>query len=508
MKKFLCLMVALCLAAGTLAGCQNDAQQDGEQEQSGTQDTLVMVGADVATLDPGYMSSSYELWVASSVYDTLTWTPLGSAEPQMRIAESYTVSDDGLVYTFTLRDDVLFHNGEKVTPDDVLYSIEIFRSAAVLALYSQGISDAQAEGNTLTITLSAPDPAFWDNINRLYILPRAAHEAADKNFGTSPIGSGPYETVSYTAGEKLVLKAFPDYYRGPAAIENCEIKMITDATTAMTALETGEVHFSQLPFTQLPVLQGLEHVKYETVDVVGSYFVFGVLSNPPYDNLLVRQAIAYSLDRQMCSDVFFGGQATLAPTPVASAVTGTPQTVQGYSYDPEKAKELLAEAGYPDGAGLRPISISAMSEGGPIAEIVQANLSALGIEATVDLQEINTFISNAMKGNVDLCVMNGGCGNHISQWGALFTTGGQMNFAGYSNARVDELFAQAPAETDAAARQAMYEEAIKIAVDEDAAYASILTQVLCLAYSEELDIEQAMKNRALDALMPYDICFR
>ena len=195
MKKKISLLLSLCLLISLLAGYQQEA---GDSPDS---DTLVIATvSDIASLDPSRMTSSYELYVGTCVYDSLTWLPLGASEPAMRLAESYTVSDDGLTYTFTLRDGPLFHNGEPVTAEDVLYSVELFRSAAALSSYSYNIAGCESpDEKTVVITLSAPDPAFFENFNWCFVLPKAAHEEAGGDFGTQPVGSGPYQPVSYTA---------------------------------------------------------------------------------------------------------------------------------------------------------------------------------------------------------------------------------------------------------------------------------------------------------------------
>ena len=128
MKKKLSLLLALCLLAVPLTACQSNdpgtSQSDSDTAQSDSDTLVIATTADVASLDPSRMAASAETYASSCVYDTLTWLPLSAEEPLMRIAESYTVSEDGLSYTFTLRDDVLFHDGSALTVDDVLYSIE------------------------------------------------------------------------------------------------------------------------------------------------------------------------------------------------------------------------------------------------------------------------------------------------------------------------------------------------------------------------------------------------
>ena len=508
MKRTLALLLILCTAAALLAGCGQEAQP--AQGDSQTDQTLVMaLGADIATLDPSHMTSSVELYVGTCVYDSLTWLPTGAAEPALRAAESYTVSDDGLVYTFTLRDGVTFHNGQPMTVEDVLYSVELFRSSAALASYSYSIADCQApDDKTVVITLNTLDRGFLEGFNWCFILPKQAHMEAGGDFSTEPVGSGPYTVQAYTPGDKLVLEAYPEYYRGKAAINTCEMKIIPDMATICMALETGEVHYAgSIPFSQIDTLEQSGRVTCEVRESVGSVFVYGIHQNPPYDDVLVRKAIGCAIDRDMCNDVVYSGRAALNPTPLPGVTVDAPQGVQGYHYDPEKAADLLAQAGYPGGQGLRPLLIQTDESNKKYAEIIQSNLRDVGIEAEIELSELNAFLANVMNGNVDLVVMTAGLGGNAAQWIAMFTTGGEMNYPGYSNPQVDELYAQAIAENDDAKRQSLYDELFRIVIDEDAAMIPLVGLPICHAISTELDIGDGLDN-TYTMINPYDISFR
>ena len=504
MKKKLSLLLALCLLAVPLTACQSN---DADTSQS---DTLVIATtSDVSSLDPSRMATSYELYLGTCVYDSLTWLPLGASEPSMRLAESCTVSDDGLTYTFTLRDGPLFHNGEPVTAEDVLYSVELFRSAAALSSYSYNIAGCESpDEKTVVITLSAPDPAFFENFNWCFILPKAAHEEAGGDFGTQPVGSGPYQMVSHTAGNRSELTAFPDYYRGEAAIKNCEVRVIPDTFTIATALETGEVDYSvAVSFDHIETLEQSGKVTCVVEDGTGVTFAWLNHTIAPYDDVLVRKAISYAIDKQMCNDVIYDGRATVLTTPLPSVAVEGPEGVEGYSYDPEKARELLAEAGYPNGEGLRPLTIQTYEAAADYAEVIQANLTEIGITSEIEIAEINAFISDAFAGNVDLFVLDVGLGSNPASWMSMFTTGGQMNFAHYSNTRVDELYAEAVASPDRDQRQELYSEIFRIVIDEDAAMIPILGGCSCHVFSNELEIGDALETCYSTAL-PYDLSFR
>ena len=510
MKKKLSLLLALCLLAVPLTACQsNDADTSQSDSDTTQSDTLVIATtSDVSSLDPSRMASGAETYASSCVYDTLTWLPLGAEEPLMRIAESYTVSEDGLSYTFTLRDDVLFHDGSALTVDDVLYSIELFRSSAALASYSYSIAGCEApDDSTVVVTLSAPDPAFFENFNNCFILSKAAHEAAGGDFGTQPVGSGPYQVVSHNPGDRLVLSAFSDYYRGEASIKNCEIKVIPDTFTIATALETGEVDYSvAVSFDHIETLEQSGKVTCVVEDGTGVTFAWLNHTIAPYDDVLVRKAISYAIDKQMCNDVIYDGRATVLTTPLPSVAVEGPEGVEGYSYDPEKARELLAEAGYPNGEGLRPLTIQTYEAAADYAEVIQANLTEIGITSEIEIMESNAFMSSAATGSVDLAVWAAGLGSNASQWMSMFVTGGQLNYPQYSNSRVDELYAEAVVDPDSARRQELYNEIFSIAIDEDAAISPIVSMCNCHAFNTGVNIGAALDNLYLSA-NPYDLSF-
>ena len=505
MKKKLSLLLALCLLAIPLAACQSS---DTGTPQSDSDTLVIATVSDIASLDPGRMTSSYELYLGTCVYDSLTWLPLGASEPSMRLAESCTVSDDGLTYTFTLRDGPLFHNGEPVTAEDVLYSVELFRSAAALSSYSYNIAGCESpDEKTVVITLSAPDPAFFENFNWCFVLPKAAHEEAGGDFGTQPVGSGPYQMVSHTAGNRSELTAYPDYYRGEAASKNCEVRVIPDAFTIATALETGEVHYSaDVSFEHIETLEESGVVTCEVREALGCISAYGAHSNAPYDDVLVRKAISYAIDRDMCNEIMYAGRGAINPTPLPSFTVEGPQNVEGYSYNPDRARELLAEAGYPDGEGLRPLTIQTMDSFSGIAEVVQANLAEIGITSEIEIMESNAFMSSAATGSVDLAVWAAGLGSNASQWMSMFVTGGQLNYPQYSNSRVDELYAEAVVDPDSARRQELYNEIFSIAIDEDAAISPIVSMCNCHAFNTGVNIGAALDNLYLSA-NPYDLSF-
>lgn len=156
---------------------------------------------------------------------------------------------------------------------------------------------------------------------------------------------------------------------------------------------------------------------------------------------------------------------------------------------------------------MRPLTIQTYEAAADYAEVIQANLTEIGITSEIEIAEINAFISDAFAGNVDLFVLDVGLGSNPASWMSMFTTGGQMNFAHYSNTRVDELYAEAVANPDRDQRQELYSEIFRIVIDEDAAMIPILGGCSCHVFSNELEIGDALETCYSTAL-PYDLSFR
>ena len=206
MKKRLALLAAACL-------CMAVSMTSFAADKS---DIVVAVDADVDTLHPTDFSTTVELGVLNQIYDTLLYySPDGTKDPEPRIAESYEISDDGLDYTFHLRDDVTFHDGTPVTADDVVFSIELYKASEYQGSQISMLSSVEAtDEHTVVCHLDAPYSPFLQGICSPMIASKAYYESSEDDFVNNPIGSGPYKFVSRAKGSNIKLEANEDYYRG------------------------------------------------------------------------------------------------------------------------------------------------------------------------------------------------------------------------------------------------------------------------------------------------------
>ncbi len=511
MKKLTAILLAAVLLLSLLAGCsQKDGQEQGGQqpensgggqgedvqqpEASGRDSMTVALSADVGTFDPYVASQDQELSLARNLYDSLTWLVAGQSEPTMRIAEKYELSDDGTEYLFTLRDDVYFHNGEKLTVDDVLYSFEKFRAAPATMGFAAYIDTVEAVGdNQVKVTLLAPSGSFFESLNWLAIVPKAAHEAANGDFSTNPVGSGAYMLSSQTAGVQFEIKAFDQYYLGQPEIKTVTYKIIPDQSTVAVALQTGEIDYSKnVAFTAIPELEKAENVDCGVRPTSSIFFVFLNTEIAPYDNALVRKAINMVMDRDMCNTVMYESYGQTADQMLSTSVFGHSEKLKGYDYDAEKAAELLAEAGYPGGAGFPPVTIETIEAYSRVAQVVQNGLSSIGIAAEIQVQEQNAFIGRALQGDVPFGILSIGLGGDASAWSVMFKSGEQFNLARYSSGEFDALFDEAGSERDSARRLELYEQAFTILEDE-AVWVPLLYVSICHGWNSAFDVDRALE---------------
>ncbi len=492
MKKLTAILLAALLVF-TLAACSGDGgsgdqnqtpsggdtqQSGGDQQAAPEKDTLyVAINADVQNLDPYLTSSATDNLVNYEMYDGLVkMSPQNEAKPW--IATEWDISDDGLTYTFKLRDDVVFHNGEKLTSDDVVFSAErAFQSAYMASTFALYCESANAPDDyTVELHLRQPYAPFISLLDTAFVIhSRKAWEDAgsDEAFLEHPIGTGPYQFVEHKLGESVTLKANPDHFAIVPAVPNVVYKVITDPSTISVALETGEIDLagygSAVPATNLALLEQNESLNIQYKDSVTTAYITMNTEVAPFDNKLVRQAVSYAVDKQFLIDVAEDGHGTVATAMTNSLIFGHPEKLKGQPFDMEKAKSLLAEAGYPDGAGLGRHELKVMEgKSQAAAQAVQNNLVQLGMDVGIQVMEKNAYLADVLSGGYTIAYLSITLGSDAAMYSQIFTTPNinGLNSARVSDAEIDQLFADAETTTDTAARIAGYEKVFERLEDE------------------------------------------
>lgn len=419
-----------------------------------------------ATLDPRSASGDSEIAILNAVYDYLIDT---DAESNLvpRLASSFDVSDDGLVYTLQIRQDALWHDGSSVSADDVLWTINWQRDAegTVASLLSAVESVEALDSQAIAISLSAPNPDFLYSLtdNKFVIL-----KAGAENIGVEFNGSGPFMMEEMLPGDRAILRANADYWGGAPSIDRLEFIYFEDQQAGIAAVQGGSVDgIARLDNSSFLGFTG--DVNFNTTDIATSGHHLARLraDRAPGNDARVRQAFKLATDRDAIWErVQLGFGAVGKDSPIGPAFGQYfLADAEAPPRDVEAAAALLAEAGYPDGLDMT-LHLPNSGNFPDLAQIFAAQWEEAGIRVDVQLEDENTYWSELWM-DVDL---------GITGWGPrpvpqlyldfAYHSEGVWNESHYSNARVDELIEIGRTSLDQAERTAAYKEIQQILLDE------------------------------------------
>jgi peptide/nickel transport system substrate-binding protein len=376
------------------------------------------------------------------------------------LAKSWDISDDGLVYTFILHDNVLFHDGTTMDAEDVQFSLNRARADdsvnAQKALFA-GITDVSAlDAATVVVTLAEPNGNFLFNLawgDAVIVAPESI-----ETIKQTPIGTGAFKFVNWVQGDKIELVRNEDYWGAAPALEKATFKFISDPTAAFAAVMAEDVDvFSGFPAPEnLPQFEADPRFQVLVGSTEGETILSTNNKMPPFDNPLVRQALAHAIDRQAIVDGAMFGYGTPIGTHFAPHNPAYVDLKAGSAYDPEKAKALLAEAGFADGfettLHLPPPSYA--RRGG---EIIAAQLAEVGIKAEITNVEWAQWLETVFRGkNFGLTIVS-----HTEPMDINIYANPEYYFQ-YDNPKFQELMTTLNATTDPDARTALMGDAQKM----------------------------------------------
>jgi peptide/nickel transport system substrate-binding protein len=362
------------------------------------------------TLDPAYMSFTMSFSVATNIYSGLVRYAPGTIELVPDLATGWETSEDGLTWTFTIRDDVVWQQGYgKLVAQDIVDSFNRVRNPETgsrwlgeLAI----ISDIQAPDDTTVIfTLNQPSAAFLHNIaafrQGLITNSRAVADAGE-DYGRKPVGTGAYELVEWVPGVQIVLKANPDFYLGQPEVDTATFIVISDESVRMLALQRGEVDIAlNLQNPEIyRTLRARDDISTGETDTSTAHGINVNTRMAPFDDVRVRRALLHAIDREIIAEVIWGGLASPAYSDLAPAYLGHTADVPLYEYDVDKARELLAEAGHPDGIKTTLYWLSTHST--ELLGAVRAMWRDAGIETEVRLVDAGTWVASIASGEAPL----------------------------------------------------------------------------------------------------------
>ena len=468
-KKLMALLLLVSLLGAVLTGCGDSstekAPEDGQNETGSTEavahanEITVGIAQDLdESLDPHKAVAAGTKEVMFNVFEGLM-KPTSTGDLIPAVAEDYTVSDDRMTYTFTLREGVKFHNGETVTAEDVKYSIDRCADTSEGDPLVEAFSVIQAveilDERTVAITISEPSNEFISYMTTA-ILP-ADYDQQD----TAPVGTGPFKFVSRTAQDSIVLEKFDEYWGTPAYLDKVTYKIIENADSIMMSLQSGAIDmFAHLTSTQVAQLGDDFYVEEGTMNLVQALYLNN--AEKPFDDVRVRQALCYAVDKQAIIDLAFDGYGS----PIGSSMYPAfgkyfdDSLTNYYTKDVEKAKALLAEAGYPDGFDMTITVPSNYKPHMDTAEVLVQQLAQIGVNAAIEPIEWESWVSDVYAGRQFQSTVVGVDASTMTARALLerFTSDYGKNFINYNNAEYDALFQQTLTAYDDAEQTAIYKQ--------------------------------------------------
>ena len=459
---------------------------------------VLIVGqiAEPKSLDPHAVTAVNDFRILMNVYDGLVRYKDGTLEVEPALAESWTISDDGTVYTFDLRDGVSFHDGSPLTAEAVKFNFDRMldenhpfydTGPFPLSFFFSAIDSVTAEdADTVTFTLKEPYAPFLSNLaypTGLIVSPEAVKEFG-KDFGRHPSGTGPFRFAEWESNAKVVVVRNEDYWGGAPALEAVVFRPITDANTRVAEMLAGGIDL----MVEVPpdsVATFTDDASYQVHEQAGPHVWFLILNakEGPLADKKMRQAVNYAIDKKALVENVLQGTAEVAagPTPPAFAWAYN-EELDPYPYDPAKAKSLIEEAGHA-GAELT----FYVTEGGsgmldpvPMGAAIQADLAEVGLNVEIETYEWNTFLGKVnpgLEGKADMAEMAWMTNDpdtlpYLALRSDAFPDKGGFNSGYYSNPEVDKLLEAARRSTDQEERAELYKQ-MQAIVHEDAPWAFI-----------------------------------
>jgi peptide/nickel transport system substrate-binding protein len=367
---------------------------------------------DISNVDPISISTPADYAVAHLVYSSLVRVKPGTRQLEPDLAEKWEVSSDGLAYTFYLRRGVKWQNNlGEVTADDVVAHFQRAASKESGSVYFNDLASVKRieapDRYTVRFTMDRPSPAFLTAVVAYrpgLIVPKKILDSNPASLKTAPVGSGPYVFASWRQGAEIVLKANPDYYGGVPGVAELDMKVVKEDATALLALRRGEIdgRYVQIPEVQRHVLESKD-LRVLRAPMPRTYYLAFNTTRAPFNDVRVRQALWYGFNRRGTLDRLFQGFGTFSDTMVPPTVVGSLPGVV-YNYSPEKAKQLLKEAGAEQGFPGKTFSLTTLGlqDQTDIAAVAQDNWKAIGVNVNVDIADTPVLLQRVRAGNFDI----------------------------------------------------------------------------------------------------------
>ena len=490
-KKFYLLLLGI-ISLFIFVACGDSSSKDVSKD--GVKDTIVVAqGADAKSLDPHGTNDQPSSRVSAQIYDRLV-----EQDDDMKIvpglAESWEQVDPKTVI-FHLRKGVKFHNGEPLKASDVKFSLDRMKDSPKVSYIIGEVDSIDAiDDNTVKITTKEPFGPLLNHLahNAASILNEKAVKEAGDSYGQHPVGTGPYKFVSWQSGDRIVMDANPDYFLGETPIKHLIFRAITEDSNRTIALETGEIDIAyDIQGLDKDRLKADDKVKFIEEPSLGIGYLGFNLRKKPYDDPRVRKAISYAINADDIIDAAYKGSAQKANSLIGPKVFGYNPKSPFHEFNIEKAKELLAEAGYPNGFKTK-IWINDNPVRRDIAVILQDELKQIGIDASVETLEWGAYLEGTARGDHEMFILGWVTVTGDADYGMYpllhpSSFGGAGNRAFYDNPKVTKMLEKAKTSVNQEEREQLYAE-IQDIVQEDLPY-----YVLCFQ-SQNAAMQKNVEN--------------
>ena len=459
---------------------------------------VLMVGqiAEPKALDPAQVTAVNDFRIVMNLYDGLVRYADGSLEVEPSLATDWTINEDGTVYTFTLRDDVTFHDGTDFNAEAVVFNFERMLDEEhpyydtgpfPLAFFFDAVESVEATAeHEVTFSLAEPYAPFLSNLaypTGLIVSPTAVEEQGEE-FARNPSGTGPFQFEEWESNSRVVVTRNESYWEGAPSLEAVVFRPITDANTRVAEMLSGGIDL----MVEVPPDNVSDFASNDTFNVyeqAGPHLWFLILNTRegPFQDQTMRQAVNYAINKQSLVDDVLQGTAQVAAGPTPRAFEWAyNEELEPYPYDPDKARELIAEAGH-EGAELT----FYVTEGGsgmldpvPMGTAIQADLAQVGLDVKIETYEWNTFldrVNSGLEGKADMAQMAWMTNDpdtlpFLALRSEATPDEGGFNSGYYRNEEVDDLLEQARRSVSQDERAALYRE-MQAIVHEEAPWAFI-----------------------------------
>ena len=451
---------------------------------------VVAISSEPDRFDPYFTTASPAFKILENVYDTLVEPSPVEQEMEPALATDWEFDDEGTTWTFELRDDVVWHNGRDFTADDVVFSFERMIDPDEGSLRVERLEMIESvealDDATVQFNLSRPTPNFLDRIGGFKGLAIMPEEIVEEGVADDePVGTGPFRFVSYEPGVNVLLEVNPDYWGEGPYVDELEFRFIPEGTVAMTSLRTGAVHWTDnIPAVEIEEVLADPDLEADSVPSIDYWYYTVNFDREPFDDIRVRQALAFGFDREAVTQAAMFEAATPNQTAIPE---DSPWHLDfaPFEHDPDRAMELLEEAGADD-LEIDLMVTDEFEETITAAETLESFWNEIGVDVSIRVLDFSAWLDEQGGGNFDAFLL-GWLGNNDPEdfYHHQHVCDGQFNFHGYCNEEVDELLFEARQEMDEDRRKELYDEAQQIIVEE-ASYTYLYNPDIVAAWAPEL----------------------